>query len=107
MAASRTIRRNVAIGGAGVLWPSSHIDSYTAEQGHYKKRLNDGECEIADWKQINEGLMPYAKLGGYGGSSTRSELAAGIIAIAAEGLIHLGSDSKCSIYNANKLLKEI
>ena len=57
--------------------------------------------------QVNEVLMLYAKLGAYGGSSTRSELAAGIIAMAAEGPIYIGSDSKCFIDNANKLLHEI
>ena len=97
----------VSIGGAGVWWPKRHIYTCELPEGHYKKGISDGEDEIAEWLQIDEGLMLYSKLGGYGGSSTRSELAAGIIAVAAEGPIHIGSDSKCFIDNANKLLHQI
>ena len=71
--------------------------------------MDDIRCYglLSQRKQINERLMLYAKLGGYGGSSTRSELAAGMSEIVAQGPIHLVCDSKCFIDSANKLLDEI
>ena len=38
--------------------------------------------------------MLYTSIGGYGGSSTRTELAAAIIAISCHGPVHIGTDSK-------------
>ncbi len=48
--------------------------------------------------------MLYAPIGGYSGSSTRTELAAGIIAISANGPTHIGTDSQAFCDRANLIL---
>ena len=57
--------------------------------------------------QEDDGLALFVNIGGYGGSSTRTELAAGIVAISAHGPVHLGSDSRAFVDKANKIRKDI
>ena len=54
-----------------------------------------------------EGVKLYAKIGGYGDSSTRCELAAAIIAVCSHGPIHVGSDSKAFVDFANSLISDL
>ncbi len=56
--------------------------------------VTQAERDLAHEVQYPCGLMLYTKIGGYTGSSTRTELAAAIIAIAANGPIHIGTDSQ-------------
>ena len=73
-----------SLGGAGVWWPAR------ADQ-----TISDAEVDVAILdKDHPQGLRLLANLTGYGGSSTRMELAAGIIAISADGPAHVGTDSK-------------
>ncbi len=86
----------LGIGGAGVWWPGrdprvSHL-------------LSKGEKELAYFKQLEDGLMLYTPIGGYTGSSTRTELAAAIIAILANGPTHIGTDRQAFCDKANNIL---
>ena len=63
--------------------------------------LSRAEGELAFHQQCGDGLRLYTSIGGYAGSSTRTELAAGIIAICAHGPVHIGSDSKAFVDQAN------
>ena len=56
--------------------------------------MSDGEIEVANWKQEQNGLTLFTKLGGYTGISTRTELAAAVVSMAAHAPIHLASDSQ-------------
>jgi len=49
----------------------------------------------------------FTKVGGFGGSSTRTELAAGIIALCCKGPVHIGSDSRAFVDKANALIQQI
>ena len=59
--------------------------------------------------------MPYPEVGldlsaataGLGGSSTRAEIAAGIIAMAADEEVHMGTDSQSFMNRANGILQII
>ena len=48
--------------------------------------------------------MLYTPIGGYTGSSTRTELAASIIAISANGPTHIGTDSQACCDKSNEIL---
>ena len=62
---------------------------------------------MANWKQEEHGLTLFTKIGGYSGSSTRTELAAAIVTMAAHGLIHLASDSQAFVKAGNALMVKI
>ena len=53
------------------------------------------------------GLRMYSCLPGYGSSSTRAEIGAGILAIAAEGATHIGSDSQAFVSRATAIAKMV
>ena len=59
------------------------------------------EKQIAHHTVDEYGVRLHTKVGGYSGSSTRTELAAGIVALCAHGPIHIGSDSKAFVDGAN------
>ena len=50
------------------------------------------------------GVQLCTHIGGYAGSSTRTELAAGILALCVHGPVHLGSDSKAFLTKAQDVL---
>ena len=56
--------------------------------------LSEAESSLAMARQDREGVSLYTSVGGYAGSSTRTEIAAGIIGICAHGPVHIGSDSE-------------
>ena len=86
----------LGLGGAGVWWPSRNTEAY--------HRLNDAEKEVAQSTQYHNGLMLYTSMGGYTGSSTRTELAAAIIAMMANGPVHIGTDSQAFKDKADGIL---
>ena len=51
--------------------------------------------------------MLYTPIGGYSGSSTRTELAAAILAIAANGPVHIGKDSQAFFDKAIRILADL
>ncbi len=93
------LKQFLGIGGAGVWWPQ--------RQTQVKHRLSQAEKELAYAIQKPEGLMLYTKIGGYTGSSTRTELAAAIIAIAANGPVHIGTDSQAFMDRAHIIMHRI
>jgi ribonuclease HI len=81
-----------ALGGAGVWWPGR------------KHWLNNAEDELAIIEKHDDGVRLYTPIGGFSGSSTRTELAAAILAISSNGPVHLGTDSKAFVLRANFIL---
>ena len=69
--------------------------------------LSVAEQAIAWEKQDEDGVRLYAKIGGYSGSSTRTEIAAGIIAACANGPVHIGSDSEVFVLKAKCIIESI
>jgi ribonuclease HI len=69
--------------------------------------LSDPEVEMAIARWETDGVRLYTSIGGYSGSSTRTELAAAILAISSHGPIHLGSDSFAFVTKANSILDDV
>ena len=86
MAASSTQPSHyTALGGAGAWHPQRQLST----QGP-----SEAEANLAVLHQEAAGLKLYTQLCGYGGSSTRLEIAGAIVGLAADGAMHLGTDSK-------------
>ena len=84
----------LGLGGAGTFWPARTLEGQPP---------STAEMELGYVKQDARGLMMFTALGGFGGSSTRSELGAGIVAIAADGPVHIGTDSAAFLRKAEAL----
>ena len=56
--------------------------------------LSEAQGDMAFANQKEEGMQLSVAMAGMGGSSTRAETAAGIIAMAADTEVHMGTDSK-------------
>ncbi len=80
------LQQYLGLGGAGFWWPGRDQNVF--------HRLSQAEKDLAYSSQHADGLMLYTPIGGYTGSSTRTELAAAIIALAANGPVHIGTDSQ-------------
>ena len=93
------IQQYLGLGGAGVWWPGRDINVH-----HF---LSPAEKELGHFKQQQQGLLLYTPIGGYSGSSTRTELAAAILALAANGPIHLGTDSQAFLDTATAIIANI
>ncbi len=93
------LQQYLGLGGAGVWWPGRNPS--------VQHRLSQAERDLAHCKQYPSGLMLYAPIGGFSGSSTRTELAAAIIALAANGPIHIGTDSQAMLDRAQWILKHL
>ncbi len=89
------LKQFLGIGGAGVWWPG--------RDPRVSHRLSQAEKELAHYQQNEKGLMLYTPIGGYTGSSTRTELAAALIAISANGPTHIGTDSQAFVTKLTKL----
>ena len=87
------LKQYLGLGGAGIWWPKRDAMA-CGKQGLIRKLVSHAEQEIAYCIQKDDGAMLYTAIGGFAGSSTRAELAAGIVAIMADGPVHIGSDSK-------------
>ena len=70
------------------------VDHDQGAEDDQAEQERHGEKDVANWVQEVEGLTLFSKVGGFSGSSTRTELSAAIISIAANGPIHLASDSE-------------
>ena len=92
------------MGGAGVWWPNRSLTEASSQPESYRMTLSSAETEVGYHKFDENGLRVYVPVGGYAGTSTRTELAAGILALMAHGPIHLASDSKAFVDRANKYL---
>ena len=92
------LARYFSLGGAGVWWPSRCLGRH---------RASDAELKLAYIQQTSDGVHLATHIGGYHGSSTRTELAAGIIALSAHGPVHLASDSEAFVNQANSILTAI
>ena len=73
----------------------------------YRNPLSAVDEEIAHYRQSSNGVQLFTAIGGFGGSSTRTELAAGIIAICCNGPAHIGSDSRAFVDKANGIIQHI
>ena len=100
------LKQFLGLGGAGVWWPKRTIIRNEALDNTYHP-LSDAEDDLAYCEQGEDGLRIYTKIGGYAGSSTRTELAAGIVALSAHGPVHIGSDSRAFVDTANRYIKLI
>ena len=83
--------RHWSLGGAGVWWPAR-------DHG-----LSKSEFEMAFESKAADGVKLRTAIGGFGGSSTRCEIAACILALAAPGPVHIGTDSKATMDKARIL----
>ena len=87
-------------------WPDRVVSrTINNNNNEYWKPLSSGEADIAVHHQKDGGTILYTKIGGFSGSSTRTELAAGIVALQACGPVHIGSDSSAFVTKANILLE--
>ena len=89
------LKQFLGLGGAGVWWPGRKL------RGH---PLSEPEIELAYVTEHDRGIRLFTRIGGFAGSSTRTELAAGIIAISSHGPMHIGSDSKVFVDFANTIV---
>ncbi len=71
---------------------------------HITRQLRQPEFEIAHWEQKKDGLRVFTPLPGFGCSSTRSELCAGILALAADSPVHIATDSQAFLDKALHVL---
>ena len=86
------------LGGAGVWHPQRQLDNTGA---------SEAEANLATLEQEASGLKLFTQMCGYGGSSTRMEIAGAIIGIAANGATHLGTDSSSFMRKALTLHQHI
>jgi hypothetical protein len=93
------LEQYLGLGGAGVWWPGRNTAVC--------HRLSPAERELAHSSQYADGLMIYTPIGGYAGSSTRTELAAAILALAANGPVHIGTDSQAFHDRAIRILSNL
>ena len=83
------------LGGYGVWWPKRDPEITP---------LSTAEHEYTIGATLNDGIELWGTLTGHCGSSTRSELAAAIIALVAPGPIHIGTDSQAMMDTMEKLI---
>ena len=83
-----------SLAGAGVWWPGRNLKD---------NPCSESEEEMGFAKQENGGVSLRVWLAGFGGSSTRAELAAGLIALQYPGAVHIGTDSQAFLTKAMML----
>ena len=104
------LKQFLGLGGAGVWWKDrTCTKQYNIDNNcNLELRpLSTAERQMTHVEQSKDGLRSFSKIGGFGGSSTRTELAAGIIAICAYGAVHIGSDSEAFVNKANQYMNDI
>jgi len=77
-----------AIGTFGIWWPGRSVELHP---------VNQAEQQMAHWQHDAGGIKLRGMLQAPACSSTRTELAAGIVGLCADGPVHIGSDSKSFI----------
>ena len=91
------------LAGAGVWWPNRKDSGVCVRI--CENPLSEAERDLAFANQKEEGLEFSVAIAGMGGSSTRAEIAAGIIAMAADIEVHMGTDSKSFMDRAMIILQ--
>ena len=89
-------RPTFGLGAAGAWWPSRTLEETC---------LSEAEFEIAMQEQQEKGVRLRTSLPGFGSSSTRDEIAAGIIALASSIPVNIGSDSQAFIDKGNAVIR--
>jgi ribonuclease HI len=92
-----------SLGGAGVWWPGRRCTG--AALGRHS--ISPVEDDFAFVTEAKDGVRLCTKIGGYAGSSTRTELAAAILAMCANGPVHLASDSAAFVNKANAIAEMV
>ena len=85
-----------SLAGAGVWWHKRNLEV---------DPLSPSEMEMAFGTQEREGVALRTALAGHGGSSTRAEIAAGILASQAPKAVNIGSDSQSFVSKANHIAR--
>ena len=91
------LRHYFALGGNGVWWPGRDISRH---------RVREAELELSYVVQECEGVTLCTNIGGFAGSSTRTEIAAVLIAVCSHGAVHIGSDSEVFVNEANEIISK-
>ena len=84
-----------SLGGLGVWW---------SNRGLQHMPITDNEIAYTHNAKQGEGLAMWASIPGFRYSSTRTEIAAGIVALFANGPVHQASDNMAFVRFANHLL---
>ncbi len=92
------LRQYWGLGGAGVWWPGRDLS---------ERQLSEAEYILGVTRQEENGVAMKTVTGGYGGSSTRTELAAGILALMYNGPVHIGTDSSAFLMKARVLMQMV
>ena len=95
-ACTNPTRTQFSLIGAGVWWERRSLIEHP---------LSQAEQELGYVEHRDDGIMLISTLAGFGSSSTRAEIAAGIIAMAADGPIHIGTDSRAFLLKAQTIQK--
>ena len=78
-----------------------------AKNGKQARPLSTEEKDTGQAEETEHGVRIFISIGGHTGSSTRTELAAGILALSADGPLHVGSDSQAFVGKANYFIQSI
>ena len=103
------------IGAGGVFWPKRKLAGGMGQvdevgvpvEAGEGGRTSVAEQELAHITQDRHGVYVTARVGGLGGSSTRTEIAGAILALAAPGAVHIGTDSAAFRNKALRLLRNV
>ena len=99
MVASRTRDTPCLVwGGAGVWWPGRSIEDQPLHS-------NEVSCAVHAWHP--DGLALWGGVFGPMSDSTRTEIAAGLLALSGPGPVHSASDSLNFVRDATSILKEV
>ena len=81
-------------GGAGVFWPDSRLEQLAADEARYTQQ-----------EQLGEGFLLWASFNSLLNSSTRTELAAAIVAITPPVPVHSGIDNSAMVQKGNQIIR--
>ena len=84
-----------ALAGAGIWWPGRKLGNHP---------LSQREIEMAWEEQETDGVKLSTAIAGYGGSSTRAEIAGVLVALAATGGVHIATDSQAVVQKGTYLI---
>ena len=100
--------RHFALGGSGVWWPGRALARGDLnDRCTFVNPLSPAELEIGYYRQEADGVSIFASIGGYSGSSTRTEIAAGILAACGNGPVYIASDSEVFVNGVNNLMSQV
>ena len=86
------------LGGAGVWWPGRNIVDQPLHS-------NEVSCAVHAWQP--DGLALWGGVFGPMSDSTRTEIAAGLLALSGPGSVHFASDSLNFVRDANSILEGV